>query len=490
MRFTLVRGALALLTSALFVSCSEMPTSPTRTPVPPPQSSVVTPPQVVISQIYGSGGLGGSQYLNDFVELFNPGTTSVDVSGWSVQYASATSTNWSVTNLAGSIAPGGYYLIQLASGLSGSVPLPTPDATGTTSMNGSNGKVALLSSTTRITSGTACPTGVVDFAAYGTAASGITCADPTGTSLTVTTAAVRLGEGCTYSGSNSADFTTAEPTPRNSASAAHSCGSAPILAPPVAALDGPYSGVEGTTSVAMSGGASTDGDGTIESYAWDFGDGTTGSGANVSHMYAQDGAFTVKLVVTDDDLLTDTITSTVTVANAAPDIAALTGATLFPGDTYSASGSFADAGADSWSATVNYGDGSGTNALSLNGKNFSLSHAFTAPGSFTVTVSVTDDDVTSTQTQTVVVLSLLDAIDGALALVDQMVADGKLKSSPYRNNLATARKLLVMNKPNNAWAPLQNLLLELNDVVQNGRLSAQDADALKVLVTRIMESLS
>ena len=45
---------------------------------------------VVISQVYGGGGNTSAPYLNDFVELFNRGTTAVNVANWSVQYNSST----------------------------------------------------------------------------------------------------------------------------------------------------------------------------------------------------------------------------------------------------------------------------------------------------------------------------------------------------------------------------------------------------------------
>src|SRR6185436_9617687 len=96
---------------------------------------------------------------NDFIELHNVGTSPVSLSGWSVQYASTTGTSWQATNLSGSLAAGQYYLIQEAAGTGGTTNLPAPDVTGTINMSGTAGKVALLNTTTLITSGTSCPTG-------------------------------------------------------------------------------------------------------------------------------------------------------------------------------------------------------------------------------------------------------------------------------------------------------------------------------------------
>jgi len=49
---------------------------------------------VVISQVYGGGGNTGATWRNDFVELFNRGTETVSVAGWTVEYGSATGTTW------------------------------------------------------------------------------------------------------------------------------------------------------------------------------------------------------------------------------------------------------------------------------------------------------------------------------------------------------------------------------------------------------------
>ncbi|HKB49574.1 MAG TPA: lamin tail domain-containing protein, partial [Ktedonobacterales bacterium] len=70
---------------------------------------------VVISQIFAGGGNAGASYTNDFVELFNRGASAIDLTGWTIQYASAASTTWQTTALVGSIGPGRYYLVQLAS---------------------------------------------------------------------------------------------------------------------------------------------------------------------------------------------------------------------------------------------------------------------------------------------------------------------------------------------------------------------------------------
>ena len=178
---------------------------------------------VVISQVYGGGGNAGTTFRNDFIELKNNGTTAVSVAGWSVQYASATGTAWAVTNLTGSIAPGGYYLVQQAAGTGGTAALPTPNVIGTILMSGTNGKVALVSSTTALSGQFATGTGtnIVDFVGYGTADGREgTAATP---ALTNTTAAIRNGSGCTDTNNNSANFTVGTPTPRNSSSAAVTC---------------------------------------------------------------------------------------------------------------------------------------------------------------------------------------------------------------------------------------------------------------------------
>src|SRR6266542_4389364 len=193
-------------------------------------------PDIVISQIYGGGGNSGAQFSNDFIELFNRGTTAVSVTGWSVQYASAAGAFSTFrTNLSGTIQPGQYYLVQEAAGTNTPAPLPTPDATGTIAMSATSGKVALVTNTTNLNCGTTIPCfpnpAIRDFVGYGTPATTFEGSGPTSPSLTNTTAAFRNDSGCVDSDDNAADFSNAAPAPRNSASPTHTCP--PDLAPAV-----------------------------------------------------------------------------------------------------------------------------------------------------------------------------------------------------------------------------------------------------------------
>ncbi len=175
-----------------------------------------------ISQAYGGGGNAGSTYTNDFIELYNSGSSAVNLAGWSVQYTSATGSSWQVTPLTGTIPANGYYLIQEAAGAGGTTPLPTPDVIGTIAMSGTAFKVALVNTTTAL-SGT-CPTGVIDFVGAGTAGS-VNCfegaaAAPAPSNIN---AVIRRENGCKDDDYNLADFQALPPTPRNTSSPAYVC---------------------------------------------------------------------------------------------------------------------------------------------------------------------------------------------------------------------------------------------------------------------------
>src|SRR6185437_14753594 len=123
----------------------------------PAASASAASPDVVISQVYGGGGNAGALFTNDFIELFNRGSSAVSLAGWSVQYASAAGNTWQRTNLTAiTLQPGQYYLVQEAVGATpGPPPLPAPDATGTIAMAAGSGKVALVTNITNLTCGPA-----------------------------------------------------------------------------------------------------------------------------------------------------------------------------------------------------------------------------------------------------------------------------------------------------------------------------------------------
>jgi predicted extracellular nuclease len=183
---------------------------------------------LVVAQIYAGGGNSGATYQNDYVELFNRGGSTVDLTGWSLQYASASSTSWSVTVLSGNIPAGRHYLVELASTGSVGSPLPTADAIGTTNIAASGGKLAIVHDTSALACGASPGTcsaiaTIHDLVGYGSATDyeGSAAAP----ALSATEAAVRAGSGCTDTDSSSGDFTVADPEPHNSLSTVAKCAS-------------------------------------------------------------------------------------------------------------------------------------------------------------------------------------------------------------------------------------------------------------------------
>lgn len=181
---------------------------------------------IVISQVYGGGGNTNAPYTNDFVELFNLGSSPVSINGWTIQYTGATGTSFNIIATltdppSGSLAPGQYYLVTLGSGGAAGVLLPTADASGTASISATAGKVALVNNSTALS--VPCPTGgnIVDFIGYGTTANCSETANAPAPSNT--TADVRVTNGCTDTDNNSTDFAASAPTPRNTSSPTNVC---------------------------------------------------------------------------------------------------------------------------------------------------------------------------------------------------------------------------------------------------------------------------
>ncbi len=157
---------------------------------------------------------------------------------------------------------------------------------------------------------------------------------------------------------------------------------------PSAQAGGPYNGTVGN-GIAFSSSGSTDADGSISSYQWAFGDGTSSTQANPTKVYATSGSFTATLTVTDNQGATGTDQATVTVTggggNAAP--------TASVGGPYSgAVGSpigFSSSGStdsDGSIASYLWDFGDGTTSTQAN-----PSKSYAATGSFTVSLTVTDN---------------------------------------------------------------------------------------------------
>lgn len=168
--------------------------------------------------------------------------------------------------------------------------------------------------------------------------------------------------------------------------------------------------------IAFNGSASTDSDGSIVSYTWNFGDGTSGAGPTASHAYAAPGAYTVRLTVTDDDGATGTTSSPIAVtspANQAP-VASFTASptTGEPGTPFAFNATSAyDPDGTIVAYRWEYGDGS-------LGSGVTSQHAYSWPGTFTVRLTVTDnrgDSNTTTRSVSVQSAGLPDIV------VDTMV---------------------------------------------------------------------
>src|SRR3954465_637403 len=184
---------------------------------------------LVLAEVYAAGGNSGAAYVNDYVELLNRGASPVAVDGWTLQYASASSTSWQQTALSGTIPAGGRYLVQLASGGTNGAALPTADATGSSNLAATGGKVALVDDATALSCGASAGScssvsGVENLVGYG----GATDYEGSGAAAAGSaTNAVTRTDSCTDTDDNTADFATAAPDPQNSSAAATACSVSP-----------------------------------------------------------------------------------------------------------------------------------------------------------------------------------------------------------------------------------------------------------------------
>jgi PKD repeat protein len=151
-------------------------------------------------------------------------------------------------------------------------------------------------------------------------------------------------------------------------------------------------------SVSVNGSASTDPDGTIQTYAWNFGDSTTATGQSASHTYAVSGTYNITLTVTDNAGASNSATKAVTVAGNAAPTASFT--TTVNGLSVAVNGS-ASSDRDGTIASYawTFGDGGAATGATA-------AHTYAASGTYNVTLTVTDNaGATGRATQSVKVRS-------------------------------------------------------------------------------------
>lgn len=265
-----------------------------------------------------------------------------------------------------------------------------------------------------------------------------------------------------------------------------------ILRPPVAVAGGPYTVAEGAT-LTFDGSGSWHPDGDALSFAWDLdADGVfEASGARPSRSYGDDAHHSITLRVTDPTGLSSTATAELTVTNVVPVVAEIAGATIFVGEAYARSGSFTDPGTDSWTATVDFGEGA--EVLPLSGMTYQFEHTYTVAGSYTVAVTVSDDDGGQGATQAVViVLSPAQATQALTTTVAELVTSGVLDPGEATALMASLDAAMEQLERGNVKAAENQVKAFINKVeaqVRSRRLNALTGQQLVDSGRRIIASM-
>ncbi len=182
---------------------------------------------------------------------------------------------------------------------------------------------------------------------------------------------------------------------------------------PVASFTQSSNNVLTSVLISFDGSASNDPDGTIISYSWTFGDGSTGSGHTVTHSYSTAATYTVKLNVTDNSGSTAVASAVITVQDRPPTVSFTPSATgsLVAG----ASVSFNTTGTSDPDGTVatyawDFGDGS-------SGSGPSPSHTYSSSGSLTVKLTVTDNSGSTASSSSTVMIKAAPSSSSGTASV-------------------------------------------------------------------------
>jgi PKD repeat protein len=166
----------------------------------------------------------------------------------------------------------------------------------------------------------------------------------------------------------------------------------------------------GFVDIAMSfnGLLSTDIDGYITGWLWDFGDNNTGSGEITTHVYSKVGTYAVTLTVFDDKdtMDTDTIIVVIVNENNVPTEPVVNGTTKGNKNTeYTYTAVSTDSDNDTISYIFEWGDDTITTSEFLpNGTEYVVQNKWTAAGIYTINITATDNKTTSEQTTLIILI--------------------------------------------------------------------------------------
>jgi PKD repeat protein len=185
---------------------------------------------------------------------------------------------------------------------------------------------------------------------------------------------------------------------------------------PVANAGGPYTGGP-NVAVTFNGSGSSDPQGEALTYAWNFGDGTTGNGVSPSHTYTATGNYPISLTVTNTSNLSSTATTSASIA-LQPPVANAGGPYVgMPNVVVNFNGSGSnDPQSEALTYAWNFGDGNTASGVSPG-------HTYTAAGNYSVSLTVTDSsNLSSTATTTATIEMTGPALSGTVQSGTQPVS--------------------------------------------------------------------